>query len=196
MSSLHQSRVRILFDAACAFGVSGSCVWAWTQTYASAMLPIAGVAALYGLVRTSDMARRRPVVDEVSEAVADVAPDLPLTIAASEPVMLLEPQSGVDEPVAEAVVEAKAKPSRKPARAKSGRRKQDSRSEAAELVPDAEPEATPPSYEPVGLPEDASPESHGADPVEDHDYAPVTPLFEAEPFVRQQRTAFGRRKFG
>ncbi len=196
MSSLHQSRVRILFDAACAFGVSGSCAWAWTQTYALAMLPIAGIAASYGLVRLFDLAGRNRVPREAFEPASDVTPDLPVTIPATEPAVVAEPQPAVHEAMAEAAVEAKPKPNRKPARAKSGRRKQESRPETAEVVAEPDLEVTAPSHEPVALPADVPAESQRADPVEEQEYAPVTPLFEAEPFVRQQRTAFGRRKFG
>ena len=72
MHSFHQSRGRILFEVACALTISASCVVAWMQTYASAFLPAAAVAALYGLVHAFDLARPKPrlAADPPSEEIA------------------------------------------------------------------------------------------------------------------------------
>ena len=58
MQSFHHSRGRILFEVFCSFAISASCAAAWQQTGATALLPPAAVAALYGLVHAFDM--RRP----------------------------------------------------------------------------------------------------------------------------------------
>ncbi|HEX6661038.1 MAG TPA: hypothetical protein VF067_04120, partial [Sphingomicrobium sp.] len=58
--------------------------------------------------------------------------------------------------------------------------------EVVELVQQPEPEVV----EPVQ-------EAEHVEPAHDEpEYAPVAPLFEAEPFVRKQRAAFGRRRAG
>ena len=45
MHSFHHSRSRILFEVFCALAISASCVSAWMQTGAQALLPAAAVAA-------------------------------------------------------------------------------------------------------------------------------------------------------
>lgn len=201
MHSLHHSRGRILFEVACAFGIAASCVWAWMQTYSTAMLPAAAIAALYGLVHAFDMVRRSPKAVVTADAV-----ELPanqgdlldyLATGESEPVTVEEPKFA-ESPV-EAVAETRAKRSRKsPKLAGSGNRSRRDRQvaepvvavaeqlpepERAEVAPEAAPEAPEPTFEPSVT--DNAP----AEP----EYVPTTPLFEAEPFVRQQRAAFGRR---
>jgi hypothetical protein len=198
MHSFHQSRGRILFEVFCTLGISASCVFAWMQTYAPAMLGVAGFAGLYGLVHLFDMARRNPPVAapvEVSAPVTDDRGDLLVYLEEDEPELLLEAEPQVVEaaeeaqpPVAEPVQESEpevVEPLQQ-------------REPAADVVQEAEPEAV---VEPV---QEAEPEA--PDPVEEaapiepaHDepeYSPVAPLFEAEPFVRQQRAAFGRRRAG
>jgi len=190
MSSLHQSRARIMFDAACAFGVSASSVLAWEQTYAPAMLAVAGIAGLYGLVRTFDMRRGDPALTDA------VAPATPALADAPEVVAVA--------PLEDAALEPKAKP-RKVARSKAGRAKPEVAPEPVQAVVEpepiqpAEPNVTPVADEPRAAMPDPVPESPAEAVPElepEPEYAPVTPLFETEPFVRQQRAAFGRRKFG
>ncbi len=62
MHSFRQSRTRILFEVFCALAISASCVGAWMQTGASALLSAAAVSALYGLVHAFDMVGRRTAV--------------------------------------------------------------------------------------------------------------------------------------
>ena len=194
MHSFHQSRGRILFEVFCALGVSASCVFAWMQTYAPAMLAVAGFAGLYGLVHAFDMARRRPAVAdpvEAAEPVTDDRGDLLVYLEADEPELLLDAEPQAAEAAEEAQPEVAEPVAAEPI--------QESEPEVieplnepepvAELVQEAEPEAV----EPVQEAEPADPV--GLDPDEP-EYAPVAPLFEAEPFVRKQRAAFGRRRAG
>jgi len=197
MHSFHQSRGRILFEVFCALGISASCVFAWMQTYAPAMLAVAGFAGLYGLVHAFDMARRRPAVAdpvEAAEPVTDDRGDLLVYLEADEPELLLD----AEPPVAEAanVVEEAQPEVAEPVTAESVQESEPEVIEpakepepVAELVQEPEPEAV----EPVQEAEPADPV--GLDPDEP-EYAPVAPLFEAEPFVRKQRAAFGRRRAG
>jgi len=197
MHSFHQSRGRILFEVFCALGISASCVFAWMQTYAPAMLAVAGFAGLYGLVHAFDMARRRPAVAapvEAAEPVTDDRGDLLVYLEADEPELLLD----AEPPVAEAanVVEEAQPEVAEPVAAESVQESEPEVIEpakepepVAELVQEPEPEAV----EPVQEAEPADPV--GLDPDEP-EYSPVAPLFEAEPFVRKQRAAFGRRRAG
>ena len=192
MHSFHRSRGRIFFEVLCAFGISASCVFAWMQTYAPAMLAVAGFTGLFGLVHAFDMARRRPAVAVAAGAEAPVTDDrgdLLVYLEDDEPELLL-----ASEPEPEPVVEPVQEPE----------------PEVVEPVQQLEPEVVEPLElpEPVAEPvQEAEPvvvqpvqEAEPADPVEpDHEeqeYSPVAPLFEAEPFVRKQRAAFGRRRAG
>jgi len=192
MHSFQHSRGRILFEVACAFGISASCAWAWQETYATAMLPAAAIAALYGLVHAFDLVRRSPAA---SESVATVEPvsergEIHLDAPVLEPLAADEPEF-VERPVAE-VAATPAKRSRKP------------RKQAAVVAPEpevaveAERDAEPTVVEFVYHPEPDVPEPepvlHVVDTAPDEpEYVPATPLFEPEPFVRQQRAAFGRK---
>jgi hypothetical protein len=191
MHSLHHSRPRILFEAACAFGIAASCVGAWMQTYSAAMLPAAAIAALYGLVRAFDMVRRSPAAGESVAAVEPVSKrgEMHLDAPVPEPLGGAEPEF-VETPVAE--VEAPAKRSRKP------------RKQAAVVAPepevaveaerDAEPAVVEFVYHPEPDVSEPEPGLHVVDTAPDEpEYVPATPLFEPEPFVRQQRAAFGRK---
>jgi hypothetical protein len=194
MHSLHHSRARILFEVACVFGISASCVGAWIQTYSTAMLPAAAVAALYGLVHAFDMVRRGPAVSESVEAAerATDRGDLLKHLDAREPelVAAAAPEF-VESPVAE-VAETGAKRGRKPRKQAAARATRELAVVEAGL--EAEPEVAEIADEPA--PEVAEPEPvlHVVDTVPDEpEYVPATPLFEPEPFVRQQRAAFGRK---
>ena len=105
MHGLQHSRGRIFFDAVCAFAVSASCASAWLQTGASALLPAAGVALLYGLVRLFDMRTGRQEPQRI-DFPAEPADDLPPVLATVEPRV----EAASDNPPA------------KPARKSSGRR--------------------------------------------------------------------------
>lgn len=206
MHSFHQSRGRIFFEVVCALAVSASCVGAWMQTGASALLPAAAVVLLYGLVHAFDMAGQgsvAPTRQTVEFAVAQ-----PADVATEQPV--------TDEQVPDAgeLAEQAAHPARKGRQSKvprkSGSRRSgaskaakiaelapdeeskvvelvpDEKARVAELVPDENPKFTElvPDEEPAGVqPMALDEESHFS----------LAPLFEPEPFVRQQRTVFGRK---
>ena len=186
MSSFHQSRGRIFFDSVCAFGMSAFCAVAWTQTYATAMLGAASVAGIYGLMRFTDMFRHSPVIDEVVAAehaadviVEEVAPESVAPVIERKPVDLAGPTPELKPEVVAALVrKPKRKAAKKPAKAEE---------------PVEQPIASAP--QPVERPEVEHDQSAAVEPEPDYS-APIAPLFEPEPFMRQhQRAAFGR-KFG
>jgi hypothetical protein len=126
--------------------------------------------------------------------VTDDRGDLLVYLEADEPELLLD----AEPPVAEAanVVEEAQPEVAEPVAAESVQESEPEVIEpakepepVAELVQEPEPEAV----EPVQEAEPADPV--GLDPDEP-EYSPVAPLFEAEPFVRKQRAAFGRRRAG
>lgn len=200
MHSFHQSRGRILFEAACALIISASCVGAWMDLGVQAFLPAAAVSALYGLVRLFDMRRPKPAVAIAAPVVTmvetDFQGDLPTDVGASAQAPVAERDASVEpveEPllVEDAATVEKTKPAAKP-RARKPRS-----SRKAEPVPTAEPvveavvevELVEEAASPVAETEPAAPQVW--DEPEEH--APVTPLFEPEPFVRMPRPAFGRK---
>jgi hypothetical protein len=162
MHSFHQSRGRILFEGLCALGISASLAGAWLQTEASALLPAASLALVYGLVRLSDMSRK-PVNDAVSQ---------------EEPAPAFET---VENPKPA----AKPKASRPKAARKGGPR-------------EAKPPKEAPVAEPALLEEPMAEELPITDSVaEEMTTIPLEPLFEPQPFVRQQHAVFGRKaRFG
>lgn len=205
MHSFHHSRGRILFETVCALTISASCVAAWMDLGVPAFLAAAGVSALYGLVRLFDIRGRKPAVAFAMPAVeleADSQGDLLDYVAtgaaesASETTpWSLEPVE-VPPPAAEAV--AIIEPEKTPApRPKKRRSKKPAAVAEVEPVPEVGPagedafasEIAPIEIEPVAeVPPVESPVHE-----EPEDHAPVTPLFEPEPFVRQQRAVFGRK---
>ena len=199
MHSLHHSRGRILFEVACAFGIAASCVEAWMQTYATAMLAVAAIAALYGLVHAFDMLRRNPKADE-SVGAAELATDH--REAQSAPAGDVRPE--FTELPEERVAEAARKRSRKSPKQTGRRDKQEAepgiavtvaeaRPDLAEAVIEPRPEIVEAAYQSEERAE-PEPELHVVETESDEpEYVPATPLFEPEPFVRQQRAAFGRK---
>ena len=204
MQSFHRSRGRILFEVFCAFAVAESCVGAWKQTGAWALLPAAVVAALYGVVHAFDLIGRKPAVAASAPALDHEA------IVAPAP---------VEEPPAENSVEVAATAEEAPPRGtrarrpkaapKGSRRRATARDEkivelaAAEdvQVPEIAP-AEEPKFAEVEPPEEPKaaevtpPDEPNVTPLprpEENPPVPLTPLFEPEPFVRQQRAVFGRK---
>lgn len=176
MHCIHHSRGRILFEVVCAFTISASCVGAWMQTGTSALLPASFAVALYGLWHLTDLAGRRPAVAGDAATGVDDQGDLLeyLDPADSRPVAVTEIEAAEIVEAAEPV-EPVAPPA-KPARKASGRRAK-ARKQAADVVL-------------------ASPELENAALVPDDEAAhPLpSPLFEPEPFARQQqRAVFGRK---
>jgi hypothetical protein len=206
MHSFHHSRGRILFETACALTISASCVAAWMDLGVPALLAAAAVAALYGFVHLFDMRGRRPAVAFAAPAVeldAESQGDLLAYVDARAPelapaaspsfVELVEDAAPVADPVAvepEPAPEPRAK-KRRPSKKAAPVAQPDPVAEfepVEEEAPTVEFEAVEEieavvEVEPIEPPVDEEPEDH----------APVTPLFEPEPFVRQQRAIFGRK---
>ena len=180
MLSFHQSRGRILFEASCAFAVSASFVGAWMDLATPALLATAAVFGLYGLVRLFDLRQRHP-----AQALAEAAPvidehQVQGSPEEAAPIQMPMPEPDVAEPAP-----------RKPAKA---RRKKQAAPEPA-VVEIEEPSAGPIVV--TGLADADEPQPEAPAPMGDArqelDHPPVTPLFEPEPFVRQQRAVFGRK---
>jgi len=175
MHSVRHSRSRVLFEVFCALAMSASFAGAWMQTGASALLAAAGVAALYALVHMFDLGGRKPQasVDQPKvEHAQDIAAQPP---AASEPVEAVVAVEEVEhaEPVAPRKRKAGGtKPRRKDADHLTDLPVEEAVAEEARLA-DAEVAAPAPSAEVTHL----------------H----IEPLFEAEPFTRMPRPAFGRK---
>jgi hypothetical protein len=196
MRDFHQSRGRILFEVFCAFAVAASCAGAWMQTGASALLPVALVALLYGVVHAFDLARRNP---------AGAADQLRIDFAADQHGSLLaEPDSGVPLVAADqlattdmAVKEVKPATPAAPPESKSRRAKAPRKSGGRRASEPKETKATeraPLEEAEVAVPVDI--EKADVDlplPPEEEAHIPLTPLFEPEPFARQQRAVFGRK---
>ena len=175
MHSFHHSRGRILFEVFCALVVAASFVGAWQQTGATAFLPAALASGLWGLWHLTDLTQPRPVMAPViGDTAAAQSPPGP-----AEPEVAVEPVAVVElEPAPEAV-EKEPEPPARPKR--RSRKKQPAVEKAAEPATVETPAERPV----VQLCEPA-------EFAEDH-HAPIVPLFEAQPIVRQQRTVFGRK---
>lgn len=158
MHSPQHSRGRILFEVMCAWAAAASCAGAWIQTGASALLPAAAAAFLYGAVHLFDMAGRNPARAE--------EPQREFPVAAPENAPADDKPTGqlVDDLAGtRATEDAPAKPARK-TRARAPKKPK-----LVEVTIDAI-EAEPPVYH------DGS------------DHPPLAPLFEPLPAVRQLRT--------
>ena len=188
MHSSSQSRSRIFFEVFCALAIAASCVGAWMQTGASALLPAAAVAALFGLVHAFDMIGRRETVavepQRIDFASGDQC-DLPVNEDAAVPPVAVDELFDTDKVIEELelvapalsreVEVAKPKPPRK------GRGRRASATKKAKVVELVRPEEAEEAE--VALPV----------PSEEAGYTHIEPLFEHEPFVRQQRMVFGRK---
>jgi hypothetical protein len=185
MHSFHHSRGRIFFEAFGALAVSASCVGAWMQTGASALLGAAAVAALYGLWHLTDLGARKPQVatGRGEEAVVEDRPE-PKFEQLTAPVEVLGLAEAVEvaKPPAPPVEMAELEPAPPPksqAKRPRARRKSSPREEAkvVELAP----------------PEEPAIEIDVSAPPEEDANGHVTPLFETDPFARMPRRAFGRK---
>ena len=219
MHSFHQSRGRVLFEVFCALAISASCVGAWLQTGAWALLPTAAVAALYGFVHLFDLGRHKPAIPAhvVDGPPAAKVPGEMLACRDAvqpKPAVQIEPEAA--QPVDEADLVEPAAPRangsrRAKAPRKTGGRRASAPKEAkvTELAPkgeasapklapleeteisvtvaleDAEVAAAPPPEEEAEVSEIM--------PAEEAVHTPLAPLFEPEPFFRQQRNVFGRK---
>jgi len=181
MHSFRHSRSRILFEVFCALAISASCLGAWMQTDAWALLAAAAVAALYGFVHVFDLGGRNPqaVVDRPE---GEGATDFQSDLAAAQPAAPTEQLEAAIATEEEAErVEPTAPRKRQTSRAKARRKGGDRQAGAADDAKIAEP--APPAEAEAAL----------LMPPEEVAHLHIEPLFEAEPFVRMQRQAFGRK---
>jgi hypothetical protein len=198
MHSFHHSRGRILFEVACALTISASCVSAWMDLGTLAFLPAAAVTALYALVRLFDMRGRKPAVAGAAPALwmeAEVQGDLlayvnespAAPVAGAEDAPVAEPEPVVEpEPVAKAPPKKRSRPRKaKPVEPIAQVAEAEPVEEEVPVVQIETVDEETPAVES----EPTWPEAH----EEPEDHPPVTPLFEPEPFVRQQRAVFGRK---
>ena len=207
MHSFQPSRGRILFEFVCALGIVASCVGAWKQTGASALLLAAFVAGLYGFVHLFDMRRPRPVhsadqpaVESAPEQQADIRAFLnavgPEPVADGEP-PFVEPavaRPSIDvEPAAEGeLVEPVAVEPTEPELPKPRRKGGSRRPKTVEEAVVVEMAAA----EPIEIAPVADLQEEPASPwpvAEEETHPHIAPLFEPEPFARMPRPAFGRR---
>jgi len=197
MHSFH-SRGRIFFEVFCALVVAASCAGAWMQTGAWALLPAAFAALLYGFVHTFDLAGRRPAVAEEPQRIdfaTDGQGDLLAYQDAGEPLAAddVVEEAGLVEPAAPlASGSRRAKAPRKGGRGASAPKE----AKVSERVLPEELEVAmpaPPEEEEVAVP--APPDEEVAVPLSPEAVAhtALAPLFEPEPFARQQRAVFGRK---
>jgi len=207
MHSFHYSRGRILFEVFCALAIAASCVGAWMQTGASAFLPAAVAAALYGLVHVFDMRRRKPtetVVPQRIEFEGKSQGGLPGTKDAKGPLAADDQPLTSDDCIKEAdlvepVAPATGRKRRAKAPGKGGARsaKVPKVTSVREIIPPEDgavaklmppevaqvAELAPPVEVEVAFP---TPEEEAAHPH-------IEQLFEPEPFARLPRRAFGRK---
>ena len=195
MHSAHHSRGRIVFEVFCALALAGSLVGASAQTDAWALLSAAAITALYGVWHLADLRRPAPAVESRPAVTIDEHQgDLLAYEPPSAPPIAEAPE--VAESPAEAIVEESGKRARKSPKPRNGRGKQQAQPTIAEIADKLEREIGKIAEEPV-VPDpepEPQPDLHVVDSAGDApDYVPATPLFEPEPFVRQQRAAFGRK---
>jgi hypothetical protein len=225
MQSFHQSRGRILFEVFCSLAISASCAGAWMQTGASALLPAASVAALFGLVHAFDMRRARFVspasqsieLPRVEETLVPVSEASLIPPVAAEQQLPSDSSKEKAEPAAPRPTRARrAKAAPKGARRRPAAREEE---KVAALAPveevkvgqpapseeanvaeagasgEAEVTETTPLDETqvtrLTPPEDA--QATAPRRPEETSPVPLRPLFDPEPFLRQQRAAFGRK---
>lgn len=213
MDPVHHSRGRILFEVLCAITVSASCVGAWVQTGASALLWAASAALLYGLVNLFDVARPRsaaiahpPAMDfPVEQEAGLVAEGADVPPAAADPELMLEDRIEEAQAVERAVRRSgKGRKARAPRKPRAVRPAEEPEAMDVARPEDTDVAASLPSeqaevseVEPPDAAEIAQSPSlaqiSGIPTPDEASHIPVVPLFEPEPFVRQQRRAFGRK---
>ena len=207
MRSFRQSRGRLVFEVFCALVVAASCAGAWMQTGAWALLPVALVALLYGVVHAFDPARHS-LADAADPERIDFATDqhggLMAPLDSGVPPAAADEQVTTDKTMEELnLVELAAPQASKARRAKAPRKggvrraREPKESKVAERAPPEEAEiAVPMAIEKAEVAAPLPPENAEVAaplPPEESAHFPLAPLFEPEPFVRQQRAAFGRK---
>ena len=186
MQSFHHSRGKVLFEISCALAVSASCVGAWMQTGAWALLVAASIAALYGFSHAFDLKACRPAaaVESANAEPINVGPDGVLSDEwAGVPLTATDDHRASEEavenasPVEPAMDSTKTKACRAKGRRKSGDRltKRAKEAKATTFAPQAKAE--------ISTTMMAAEEVH----------SPPVPLFEPQPFMRHTRVTFGRK---
>ena len=194
MHSFHQSRGRIFFEVLCALAVSVSCVGTWMQTGASAMLPAAAATLLYALVHSFDMAGRKSAAAATGQRRGAPTADVESAAPAEQPMTEVPFQKS------RSLAVQAAPPARKVRQPKAPRKKSKAaevapaeEAKVVEFVPDEDPQFVVHDEDPEVVVHDEDPEAVLPMPFDEEHHASVTPLFEPVPFVRQQRTGFGRK---
>jgi hypothetical protein len=186
MHSFQPSRGRILFEVIGALVVSASCVGAWMQTGAWAMLPAAIITLLYGLIHAFDGRGRKPAMIVEPQRIDFTSEPQE---AARVRQLGAAPLALADKPLTSDAADAPAE-AVKPALSKTGKNRRTKApgkgsprrasvpkgDEAAEISPSESPELT----------VVASHEEEAA-------HHSLAPLFEPEPFARQRHAVFGRK---
>lgn len=188
MHSFHHSRGRILFEVFCALAISASLVGAWLQTDASALLAVAAVSALYGLVHAFDATvARRVAVANPEEPACGTTEQGAAPLAATDRQVatdnIIEDSELVEPAAPQKMAGRRAKAPRKGGGRRASAPKTAKVAEIAPLVEADVAELAPAEEAEVAVlmaPEEAT-------------YSHIEPLFEPEPFVRMPRRAFGRK---
>lgn len=192
MDSYRRPRGKIFFEVLCALLVGASFVGAWIQTGAWAFVGPAFVFTLFGLYWSFDLFGARPVVAAqparaAEPAVAvEAAPESVPEIRFERfeaPVVELDPEPVVAEPVFSPAPNVVPFVSEEPAPAPKAKAKKPRARKAAPVVaPEPVPFVEEP--EPIAFVEEVHPEPH------------IEQLFDPQPFARQARPAFGKRPRG
>lgn len=177
MHSHQRARGKILFEVFCALGLAASFAGAWDQTGASALLASASIVALFAIYWSFGLFARRQA--------DDVAQPTPAWVDAPQPAVQTavvdEPEAAVQAAVQEDFVACEPERASEPepvAPAPKKRRARKAQKAPAAVAAMVEPPQPAPVEEPV------------------FDGPPLEQLFEAQPFVRQPRPAFGRKARG
>lgn len=193
MRSFHRSRSKLVFEVLCVLVIAASCAGAWMQTGAWALLPAALVALLYSVVHAFELVRRNPdsaadperidfATDQPSSLPSHLDSGLPLAEASQKTTTVEE----VKLVQLAAPRESKGRRAKAPRKGGGRRASEPKESKIAERAPPEQAEiAVPVAIEEAEV---AAPL-----PPEEAPHVPLVPLFEPEPFARQQRAMFGRK---
>ena len=184
MHSFHPSRGRILFEVFCALGIVVSCVGAWKQTGASALLVAAAAAGLYGFVHLFDLLRRDPASAEEPQRI-EFEPE-----AKEPPVLTAAPVVKLEAVVEAEPVEQEAPRATKGGKAKAPRKNGGRRTSASRQATATAPVLSEVEEVAEHLPLD---EVEALVHHEEAAHAPIEPLFMTEPLGRPHRAVFGRK---
>ena len=196
MHSFHRSRGKLIFEVLCVLVIAASCAEAWMQTGAWAFLPMALVALLYGVVHAFELVRRGPVSAADPERIdfeTNQPGSLPAPLDSGLPLAEANQKVTTDMTVEEVKLVELAAPRESKARRAKAPRKSGGR-RASEPKETNVSERTPPEEAEVAVPVPIEKADVAAPlPPEEAPHVPLAPLFEPEPFARQQRAMFGRK---